>query len=60
MDPVLIATLVTQIGVPAVKYMLEKHGSGEEWTPADSRKLLALINIPIDAYEKGIVAVPIV
>ena len=59
MDPILIATLITQIGVPAVKYLLEKHASGEEWTKQDSANLLALINIPIEAYEKGIVNVPI-
>ena len=58
MDPILIATLITQIGVPAVKYLLESHASGKEWTKEDSKNLLALINIPIEAYEKSIVAIP--
>ena len=58
MDVTLLIALITQIGVPAVKYLLAKHGSGEEWTKQDSINLLALINIPISEYEKQVVAVP--
>lgn len=58
MNAALVVKLIAQVGWPAAQYLLERWKSKDtEWTDADTARLSDLINVPISAYELGVVPV---
>lgn len=55
----LVASLIDKVGWPLTRYLIERLSSpNQEWTQADTDRVQSIIDVPIAAYEKGIVPLP--